>query len=158
MMNYRYKYDKYNAKVNNLLGGFIFTEKVKEMIKQKIIMIIDNKKLMNDNNPSLQELMFNDQNFIQFKTNSETKYFLIDEYGNLIDYLNPKKDIELIKKIMDSKNIVNLEDLEYDSIIDNQIYLGLLYTNSTYIQLFDLELIDTLHIFTKTIVEMVIQS
>jgi hypothetical protein len=128
------------------------------MIKQKIIMIIDNKKLMNDNNPSLQELMFNDQNFIQFKTNSETKYFLIDEYGNLIDYLNPKKDIELIKKIMDSKNIVNLEDLEYDSIIDNQIYLGLLYTNSTYIQLFDLELIDTLHIFTKTIVEMVIQS
>jgi hypothetical protein len=157
-MNYRYKYDKYNAKVNNLLGGFIFTEKVKEMIKQKIIMIIDNKKLMNDNNPSLQELMFNDQNFIQFKTNSETKYFLIDEYGNLIDYLNPKKDIELIKKIMDSKNIVNLEDLEYDSIIDNQIYLGLLYTNSTYIQLFDLELIDTLHIFTKTIVEMVIQS
>ena len=158
MMNYRYKYDKYNAKVNNLLGGFIFTEKVKEMIKQKIIMIIDNKKLMNDNNPSLQELMFNDQNFIQFKTNSETKYFLIDEYGNLIDYLNPKKDIELIKKIMDPKNIVNLEDPEYDSIIDNQIYLGLLYTNSTYIQLFDLELIDTLHIFTKTIVEMVIQS
>jgi hypothetical protein len=157
-MNYRYKYDKYNAKVNNLLGGFIFTEKVKEMIKQKIIMIIDNKKLMNDNNPSLQELMFNDQNFIQFKTNSETKYFLIDEYGNLIDYLNPKKDIELIKKIMDPKNIVNLEDPEYDSIIDNQIYLGLLYTNSTYIQLFDLELIDTLHIFTKTIVEMVIQS
>jgi len=158
MMNYRYKYDKYNAKVNNLLGGFIFTEKVKEMIKQKIIMIIDNKKLMNDNNPSLQELMFNDQNFIQFKTNSETKYFLIDEYGNLIDYLNPKKDIELIKKIMDPKNIVNLEDPEYDSIIDNQIYLGLLYTNPTYIQLFDLELTDTLHVFTKTIVEMVIKS
>ena len=157
-MNYKYKYYKYNTKINKLLGGFIFTEKIKSKIQQKINEIIPNKKLMNENNPSLQEIIFNDKNFIEFKTLSETKYFLIDDYGNLIDFNNPQKDIEIIKKIINTEQLVNLEDPEFDSIIENQIYLGLLYSNSKYINLFDLDLIDTLHIFTKTIVDMVLQS
>jgi len=157
-MNYKYKYYKYNTKINKLLGGFIFTEKIKSKIQQKINEIIPNKKLMNENNPSLQEIIFNDKNFIEFKTLSETKYFLIDDYGNLIDFNNPQKDIEIIKKIINTEQLVNLDDPEFDSIIENQIYLGLLYSNSKYINLFDLDLIDTLHIFTKTIVDMVLQS
>ena len=63
-MNYKYKYYKYNTKINKLLGGFIFTEKIKSKIQQKINEIIPNKKLMNENNPSLQEIIFNDKNFI----------------------------------------------------------------------------------------------
>ena len=98
------------------------------------------------------------EEFIEFKTLSETKYFLIDDYGNLIDFNNPQKDIEIIKKIINTEQLVNLDDPEFDSIIENQIYLGLLYSNSKYINLFDLDLIDTLHIFTKTIVDMVLQS
>ena len=163
-MNYKYKYEKYNTKITNLFGGFIFTSKLKDKINLKIDEIIENKKLMNNENPSLQEIIFNDKNYIQFKTHDDIKYFLIDDYGNLINFYNPEKDLQLIKKILNQEKIIenkvlpNLEDLEYENIIENQIYLGLLYSNQLYIELFDLDLINSLHIFTKTIVEMVLDK
>jgi hypothetical protein len=163
-MNYKYKYDKYNTKGNNLLGGYIFTDKVKNNIINKIDEVIKNKKLMNNSNPSLQEIIFNDVNFIQFQTISDIKYFLIDNYGNLIDYFNSDKDIQIIQKIIDQEKILkdnaipDLEDPEFNMVIENQIYLGLLYSNQIYIELFDLELLDTLHVFTKTIVRMVLDK
>jgi len=163
-MNYKYKYDKYNTKGNNLLGGYIFTDKVKNNIINKIDEVIKNKKLMNNSNPSLQEIIFNDVNFIQFQTISDIKYFLIDNYGNLIDYFNPDKDKQIIQKIIDQEKIMkdnaipDLEDPEFNMVIENQIYLGLLYSNQIYIELFDLDLLDTLHVFTKTIVQMVLDK
>lgn len=163
-MDYKYKYDKYTSKVNSIIGGFIFTQKIKDRITNKIIEIIDNKKLMNDENPSLREIIFNDQTFIKFNTNNDTKLFLIDNYGNLIDFNKPKEDEELLEKIMNQYKIVeekllpNLEDPQYDIIIENQIYLGLLYSKELYVQLFDLELISNLNVFTRTIVEMVLDK
>jgi hypothetical protein len=163
-MNYKYKFDKYTSKLNNIIGGFIFTQKIKDKIVNKINEIIENKKLMNESNPSLQEIIFNDQTFIKFNTKQNTKYFLIDNYGNLIDFNKSKKDEELLEKIMKQEKIIeenslpNLEEPIYDNIIENQIYLGLLYSNKIYIELFDLELIANLHIFTKTIVEMVLDK
>ena len=163
-MNYNYKYQKYNTKINNLFGGFIFTSKLKDKINLKIDELIENKKLMNDVNPSLQEIIFNDKNYIQFKTNTDNKYFLIDDYGNLINFNNPEKDIELIKNIMNQEKIIenkvlpNLEDPEYEHIIENQIYLGFIYSNQLYIELFDLDLIDSLHVFTKTIIKLVLDK
>jgi len=163
-MNYKYKYDKYNTKGNNLFGGYIFTDKVKNNIINKIDEVIENKKLMDKSNPSLEEIIFNDINFIQFKTISDIKYFLIDNYGNLIDYFNSDKDIQIIQKIIDQEKILkdkaipDLENPEFNKVIENQIYLGLLYSNQIYIELFDLELLDTLHVFTKTIVRMVLDK
>jgi hypothetical protein len=163
-MNYKYKFDKYTSKLNNIIGGFIFTQKLKDKIVNKINDIIENKKLMNESNPSLQEIIFNDQTFIKFNLNQNIKYFLIDNYGNLIDFNKSKEDEELLEKIMNQEKIIeekllpNLEDPIYDKIIENQIYLGLLYSNKIYIELFDLELIANLHVFTKTIVEMVLDK
>lgn len=163
-MNYKYKFDKYTSKVNSLLGGFLFTQKIKDKITNKIIEIIEDKKLMNEQNPSLQEIIFNDQTFIKFNITNSVKYFLIDDYGNLIDFNKPKEDEELLEKIMNQDKILeekllpDLEDLKYDKVIENQIYLGLLYSNKLYIQLFDLELISNLNVFTRTIVEMVLDK
>lgn len=163
-MNYKYKYDKYTSKVNSIIGGFIFTQKIKDRITNKIIEIIENKKLMNAENPSLQEIIFNDQTFIKFNTTNSIKYFLIDDYGNLIDFYKPKKDEELLEKIMNQDKILedkllpNLEDPKYDKVIENQIYLGLLYSNQLYVELFDLELMSSLNVFTRTIVEMVLDK
>ena len=163
-MNYKYKLEKYNSKLNIILGGFIFTQKIKDKIDSKINSIIENKKIMNESNPSLQEIIFNDQTFIKFKTSSDTKYFLIDNYGNLIDFNKSKENKDLLEKIMNQEKIVedkllpDLENPEFDEIIENQIYLGLLYSNQLYVELFDLELIDNLNVFTKTIVEMVLNK
>lgn len=163
-INYKYKFEKYNTKVNTLLGGFLFNDQIKKKINDQINVIIQNKKLMTDTNPSLQEIIFNDCNVIEFKTQTTIKYFLIDSYGNLISYKNSKKEKEIIKKIMDydkiitEKKIPNLEDLEFNKIIENQIYLGLLYSDQKLIELFDLNLLDTLHVFTRTIVELVLNK
>ena len=88
-------FEKYNSKLNNILGGFIFTETLKSKINTKINEIILNKNLLDDKNPSLQEIMFNDQNYIQFKTNIDTKYFLIDKYGNLVTFTKVKQVLVL---------------------------------------------------------------
>ena len=163
-MNYKYKFEKYTSKVNNILGGFIFTPKIKDRITNKIMEIIEDKKLMNNENPSLQEIIFNDQTFIKFNTNQDIKYFVIDNYGNLINFNKPTEDKELLEKIINQEKIIedkllpDLEDPIYDNVIENQIYLGLLYSNQLYVELFDLELLDTLNVFTKTIVGMVLDK
>ena len=163
-MNYKYKFEKYNSKLNNIIGGFIFTDTLKSKINTKINEIIINKNLLDDKNPSLQEIMFNDQNYIQFKTNIDTKYFLIDKYGNLVTFTKVKQNEELLKKIMnpdkiiEDKLLLNLENPEFDEIIENQIYLGLFYSKQKYIELFELDSFESLHVFTKTIVKMVLDK
>ena len=163
-MNFKYKFEKYNSKLNNILGGFIFTETLKSKINTKINEIILNKNLLDDKNPSLQEIMFNDQNYIQFKTNIDTKYFLIDKYGNLVTFTKVKQNEELLKKIMNPDKInqdillPDLENPEFDEIIENQIYLGLFYSKQKYIELFELDSFESLHVFTKTIVKMVLDK
>ena len=163
-MNFKYKFEKYNTKLNNILGGFIFTETLKSKINTKINEIILNKNLLDDKNPSLQEIMFNDQNYIQFKTNIDTKYFLIDKYGNLVTFTKVKQNEELLKKIMNPDKInqdillPDLENPEFDEIIENQIYLGLFYSKQKYIELFELDSFESLHVFTKTIVKMVLDK
>lgn len=158
-MNYKYKLEKYTSKLNNIIGGYIFTQKIKDKINLNIINIIENKKLMNETNPCINEIFFSDQTFIKFKTILDIKYFIIDKYGNLIDFTNQTEDKKLLENIMRQDKILeDLDDPKYDKIIENQIYLGLLYSNQLYFDLFDLDLISNLNVFTKTIVEMVLDK
>ena len=163
-MNYQYKYNKYIEKSNDIILKSLFTELVKAKISKRIDQLIVNKDVINNDNPSIQEIIFNDISYILFKTKNDIKYFLIDKYGSLINYYNPENDNEQLKKIADiekiikDKEISNLVNPEFEQIIENQIYLGLFYSNQYIIDLLELDPLFKLNIFTRTIVEMVLEK
>jgi len=170
-MNYKYKHNKYEYKLYNLIGGNIFNENVIIKINKMIDDVNYIKKDLKSDSVTIHKTIYDDETFLILKYNISQLYFQLynnsivryksdDDITNLIEVsqnelLSKTTTIEKINK--DKKDIDLLSD-EYNNVILNQIYLGLFYLNNdikTKLNLIDLS---ELNVFTRTIVEIVLNK